>query len=165
MIESASWCTEHPQTLIRWRVNRAGIGAWVRQCLVCGYQVGPAISRKAPEVQDLVPTPFDEELIERYEELRRTQFRRQQILREQQAAQKQREWWQWYDRYLSTPQWKARRALVMKRAQGLCEGCRSAQAQQVHHLTYDHVGNEFLFELVALCNECHDRIHEEKAAS
>jgi hypothetical protein len=31
----------------------------------------------------------------------------------------------------------------------------------VHHLTYAHVFNEFLFELMAVCDECHDRLHRE----
>jgi hypothetical protein len=28
-----------------------------------------------------------------------------------------------------------------------------------HHLAYKHVGHEFLFELAALCLECHARVH------
>ena len=32
-------------------------------------------------------------------------------------------------------------------------------AKQVHHTTYANVGHEFLFELVALCPECHNRYH------
>jgi 5-methylcytosine-specific restriction endonuclease McrA len=48
---------------------------------------------------------------------------------------------------------------VIERADGLCEGCRSAEAVHVHHLTYKHCGNEFLWELVAICRECHERVH------
>lgn len=157
------WC-EHPETELRWRINRAGQGSWVRQCLTCGGQHGPAVSRNAPEVRNLKErTPFDDSIAERYEDLRRARLLREQRLRDLQKEQKQREWWTWYDRYLMTPEWKARRALVLKRANGLCEGCREHRATQVHHTTYAHVGNEFLFELVALCNECHERYHEEKA--
>jgi 5-methylcytosine-specific restriction endonuclease McrA len=29
----------------------------------------------------------------------------------------------------------------------------------VHHLTYQNAGNEFLWELVAICRECHARYH------
>jgi len=35
----------------------------------------------------------------------------------------------------------------------------SEPATEVHHLTYQHVGHEFLFELVAICRECHTRWH------
>jgi 5-methylcytosine-specific restriction endonuclease McrA len=42
----------------------------------------------------------------------------------------------------------------------MCEGCGDEKAQEVHHKTYKNVGDEFLFELVALCNTCHDRYHK-----
>jgi 5-methylcytosine-specific restriction endonuclease McrA len=64
-----------------------------------------------------------------------------------------------YHQYLQTPQWAERRALVLKRSAGLCEGCRLASAEQVHHTTYAHCGNEFLWELVAICRDCHERFH------
>jgi hypothetical protein len=32
-------------------------------------------------------------------------------------------------------------------------------AREVHHRTYQHVGEEFLYELLALCHGCHDRGH------
>ena len=33
---------------------------------------------------------------------------------------------------------------------------------QCHHLTYENVGEEFLFELVALCSDCHERLHQKR---
>lgn len=65
-----------------------------------------------------------------------------------------------YNAYLASPQWQAKRRLVMMRQDGLCEGCRSAEAYEVHHLTYAHFGAELLFELVALCRDCHERVHQ-----
>lgn len=64
--------------------------------------------------------------------------------------------------YLLTDGWKARRKLVMERAGWVCEGCRINRATQVHHLTYDNWGSEFLWELVAICGECHGRVHEDR---
>jgi cytochrome c553 len=64
-----------------------------------------------------------------------------------------------YADYLKSEQWALRRDLVMERAGGRCEGCRLNPASEVHHRTYEHVTQEFLFELVALCGDCHDRIH------
>ena len=49
----------------------------------------------------------------------------------------------------------------MERAQGLCEGCRRRPATEVHHLTYEHVGDELLWELKAVCDHCHRRCHPE----
>jgi 5-methylcytosine-specific restriction endonuclease McrA len=52
--------------------------------------------------------------------------------------------------------------LVLQRANGHCEGCGQRKAVQVHHLTYEHVGQEFLWELRAVCSECHDRLHPDR---
>ena len=82
--------------------------------------------------------------------------------RSAEKEQEDREWWEWYSAYLATPEWAKRRQLVLQRAQGLCEGCRSATPIHVHHLTYEHAGDELLYELVALCRRCHQRAHPEK---
>jgi hypothetical protein len=78
------------------------------------------------------------------------------------SEQKQREWWAWYSAYLKTPEWGAKRSAVIERANGLCEGCRQAPAVIAHHLTYAHAGNELLFELVAVCDTCHQKAHPDK---
>ena len=64
-----------------------------------------------------------------------------------------------YREYLDGPLWRERRDLVMERAGQTCEGCRKHRAENVHHLTYAHIYHEFLFELVALCRDCHERWH------
>lgn len=68
-----------------------------------------------------------------------------------------------YADYLRSEEWAARRTKVMQRAGGICEGCRDRPAEEVHHLTYEHVTQEFLFELVAMCGDCHARFHGELA--
>jgi|SRR5262249_6727315 len=83
-----------------------------------------------------------------------------QPTRVRQSRRGREEWRQWYAAYLQTDEWKERQRLVMHRAGGICEGCRQVRAVEVHHLTYDHVGDEFLWEFVAICRECHERYHE-----
>ncbi len=63
--------------------------------------------------------------------------------------------------YLTTPKWKAKREAVIRRAGHLCEGCGIyiGEKGQVHHKTYDNFKNEFLFELIYLCSDCHSRVH------
>lgn len=73
-----------------------------------------------------------------------------------------RAWHEWYRRYLLSSDWQMRREAVMQRAGGFCEGCRAHTATQVHHLTYDHVGYELLWELVAVCSDCHKRVHSQR---
>jgi hypothetical protein len=71
------------------------------------------------------------------------------------------EWWERYEKHLRSRRWRWLRSLVVERAGGVCEGCGTARIAQIHHLSYEHMGNEFLFELVGLCAGCHLRVHEE----
>lgn len=68
-----------------------------------------------------------------------------------------------YSDYRASPAWREKRTYVMNRCGGLCEGCRTSESHDVHHLSYQHMGNEFLFELVGLCRPCHDRWHQSAA--
>jgi 5-methylcytosine-specific restriction endonuclease McrA len=72
--------------------------------------------------------------------------------------------WNAYGEYLSSPEWKEKRRKVFARASGVCEGCGESEPTQVHHISYEHVGAEFLFELVAVCDACHERLHPEQAS-
>lgn len=65
----------------------------------------------------------------------------------------------WYKKYLNSAEWSERRTKVLKRCNEICEGCGENPATDVHHQTYDHVGYEFLFELLGLCRDCHARFH------
>jgi 5-methylcytosine-specific restriction endonuclease McrA len=76
--------------------------------------------------------------------------------REQQRIQENERWRAWYQQYLQTPEWRARRQAVLERARGLCEGCRQRPAGKVRHLTYAHAGYELLWELVAVCESCNE---------
>lgn len=69
-----------------------------------------------------------------------------------------RQWWEAYESYLKTPQWQERRAKVLRRAGYVCEACLEKKATETHHTTYRHLGNEPLFELRAVCRECHESI-------
>lgn len=60
--------------------------------------------------------------------------------------------------YMQTPKWRAKREAVMRRDNGVCQACLSARASDVHHLTYNHLFDEPLFDLIAVCRPCHDRI-------
>lgn len=78
------------------------------------------------------------------------------------AGLHRQEWQDWYRRYLQTAEWKERAESVMRRAGRMCEGCRKNPAIHVHHTTYAHVGAELLWELRAVCAQCHHRAHPDK---
>ena len=56
-----------------------------------------------------------------------------------------------------TPEWKEKRAKVLKRDGMLCV-C-GGRATEVHHKTYKNLGSEPLSDLVALCGFCYRGIH------
>jgi 5-methylcytosine-specific restriction endonuclease McrA len=64
-----------------------------------------------------------------------------------------------YQIYMQSPQWARIRAAVFQRDRKICQGCLRNTATEVHHLTYANVYAEFMFELVALCSDCHGRLH------
>jgi len=68
-----------------------------------------------------------------------------------------------YGEYLLTEEWRKKRQLVLNRCKNMCEGCGINQAEAVHHLTYEHIYDEFLFELIGICNKCHAKIHDKSA--
>ena len=69
-------------------------------------------------------------------------------------------WWDWYSAYLRSPEWAAKRQRVLERDSFLCQyqNCR-AIATEVHHLTYERVGEELLEDLLSVCGGCHTCIH------
>lgn len=150
------WHCRHPQ-LSAPRARRVANGTVQhrRQCLACGDAVGTSVAR-ATALQETgrPPEPFDEIF---FQEMRTAAKTAREV-----ALEKERdEWWAWYNLYLNSSEWRRRRNLVLRRANGICEGCLLPPAAHVHHKTYEHVGRELLFELVALCEDCHDLAHAE----
>lgn len=144
----------HPTTEVRRKTIRGGAVQYRRQCLTCGEAFGQSVSRSDAERLGAIPD-FDEAANDAWKAARRAEFKKI-------ADDNRTQWFGKYDAYLSSPEWARRRALVMRRAGGICEGCGEQAATQVHHLTYDNVGAEFLWQLVAVCGDCHARAHEEK---
>ena len=67
-----------------------------------------------------------------------------------------------YYEYLLSPEWKALRRRVIIRAKGICEHCGVASIEEIHHLTYRRFKRELLSDLLGLCSECHEKIHNIK---
>lgn len=95
---------------------------------------------------------------ERQSEERKREYEAMRTAEDAERARQDREWWASYNAYLRTPEWANRRRLVFKRAGNVCEACLSRPASEVHHTTYEHVGNEPLWELRAVCHACHELI-------
>jgi 5-methylcytosine-specific restriction endonuclease McrA len=67
--------------------------------------------------------------------------------------------WELYDEHIKSIDWLNIRQRILQRDKNLCQACLINDAQEVHHLTYQNLGNEFMFELISVCKPCHDRIH------
>lgn len=135
----------------------------VKCCTSCGERVGTPMSQKDRAwVESLKWLPA--ELHESYRERRQKERHAIMLdLARKQFAERGR-FTKSYRAYIASPEWKSLRAKVMKRCGGVCEGCGERAAVEVHHLTYRHFMQEFLFELVGLCGPCHERYHKEEEA-
>lgn len=67
-----------------------------------------------------------------------------------------------YQAYIQSPEWERVRKRILKRARGKCEKCQKRPPIQVHHLTYDRLGNERDEDLLAVCGPCHQSCHPDK---
>lgn len=141
----------------RQELRRKGFQA-VFQCLDCGRYI--RAQRSTRQRTERLPE-FDVAFLESEEakrkkayedsaKLAKTKFK---AMLEVESAR----WWQWYDAYLKTTEWDMRRQAVLRR-DPICKACESMESVQVHHLTYAHVGNEPLFDLVGVCRDCHEKI-------
>jgi 5-methylcytosine-specific restriction endonuclease McrA len=150
-------CT-HERTAIRYSLNSLGRKIFKRQCLSCGEATSCPLKyqevERAAGLMERVEE-WDAALASKREEF----FRLLTEERDRINSEKSSEWWLWYNQYLQSPEWRQKRALVFRRADDTCEGCGRAPATQVHHLTYANVGAEFLWQLAAICDDCHQRVH------
>jgi len=142
----------HPRSVVTARKVKGGGTQYVQQCVACGAKTSQALPK---DQYASMACPFDEDLYALGEKANSEHFKE---VKEKERAEFFRE----YNQYLSSREWQEKRKAVLLRAQGICEGCRSAKATQVHHLHYRRVFREMLFDLVAVCDECHDSCHEEK---
>lgn len=66
-----------------------------------------------------------------------------------------------YEDYLQSPEWKKRRAWVLTFWNHRCGICNRKDKLEVHHRTYERLGNELLTDLIPLCDRCHAKFHDE----
>lgn len=150
---------EHPMDKRELRYKKDSLGrlSYVMQCLCCGVAATSALKHSFAQDKTFI-LPFDEDLADSYFKQRRERY--EQLCNEENTkhTNKETDWFTKYNNYLRSPEWQARRQKVLIRDKYLCQACLEKNATQVHHLSYDHVFNEPLFELVAVCKECHDKL-------
>ncbi len=70
-----------------------------------------------------------------------------------------------YEEYLQTPEWQERRKRALKAAKYRCQVCYSKDNLNVHHRTYERLGEELPSDLTVLCYECHGLFHHNRTLS
>lgn len=161
----AAWIADacdHPnRSVVRW-VNDGGATCYKRFCRDCGTMVSEFLKHEDAQrggynldlTRDAMASRSRGYYRERQEALDRivnsAAERMQPVNRSSRGD------------YFRTAEWKAKRRLIMRRAANTCEGCLIVPADDVHHVTEEHFGNEFAFELLALCRDCHERFHNSR---
>jgi 5-methylcytosine-specific restriction endonuclease McrA len=162
MVEADFECLHEEKTVRKKLSSDGAISIW-HQCDCCGHKIGPAVRKITLSSQQIEAlSVWDECIVSRFNDEKQEHFI---VILNREKERLKAVWWKSYEKYLASPEWKHKRKLVLERAQNTCEGCREAKAMDVHHLSYDDVGKEFLFQLVALCRKCHDRWHIGKVVS
>ncbi len=65
-----------------------------------------------------------------------------------------------YRDYLKTPWWRFMRYTKLEIAGASCQLCSAEQRQiDIHHRTYERLGDEDLDDLTVLCRNCHAKFH------
>lgn len=149
---------EHKQPEYRRLKTANGVFQLRKQCPDCGELVGGAYKRDTVPMFDRWPL-VDEVARQRAQNAHREKFDRQQELTDLYREEEQKAFWEYYNAHLNSPEWREKCRLKRERANGVCEGCGVNKVNHIHHRTYENLGDEFLFELVALCVECHQKIH------
>lgn len=139
---------KHSNTEIRRRTFSDGSTHYQPQCLRCGRASVGCVMRDFVVNIDAVK-PWDGSIADVFDGERL-------LFRVEDRADRHAN----YEDYLASPEWAAKRDLVLAREGYVCQGCGTARATQAHHVTYAHLREEFLWELLAVCPACHRRYHE-----
>ena len=65
-----------------------------------------------------------------------------------------------YDNFLASDWWKMKREAIFEAKGKKCEICGSKFRVEIHHKTYQHLGNERLDDVLVVCHSCHSKIHK-----
>ena len=149
---------EHVKGEVRRREDKAGRTLLQRQCVRCGEKIGTFLPIKDFSNEQVATMNFFDETLElKYSE----DFSKAMV--QQNADEKARlkaEFLQKHDAYLKSEVWKKLRQKILNRSDHICEGCGEAPATQVHHMNYERWGgNELLIDLLAVCRDCHKKLH------
>jgi 5-methylcytosine-specific restriction endonuclease McrA len=124
--------------------------------LICGQNCGGK-SKAGRDLSKL--KKWDPVLVEEWDKRRTAYWEDRRRQYENERDEENRQFWERYNRHMKSEKWQAIRRRVFARCKGICEGCAERRAVHVHHLSYEHLGDELLYELVGVCLSCHEKDH------
>lgn len=127
------------------------------QCQRCGS--GRAAKKALYKLEEL--PDFDLEIAVRYRSELTAQFEARQAQWTNEQMTKTGDWWQKYNDYLNSPNWRLVRNAVLRR-DPICQKCFFNRSEQAHHLSYESYNKwriTFPVECVGLCFSCHQELH------
>lgn len=167
-LESISFpgCCEEPNLGLRKVKLSNGTIQVKHQCKKCGNSAGCAVKYKNTNIDINAIEWFDDDLksrVEQERELIRINFWEQFNAGRSAYHERQSEKWHQDTQerrriYFASAAWKLKRMKVFERDQYMCQSCFNTKATEVHHLNYDHFGNEPLFDLISICRYCHQQV-------
>lgn len=146
---------EHKNLIWVWRTI-SGNKIYGTQCLMCG--------RWAAVKQDKIPLR-DKASCGEYDDSVRQQYdkkicEQRKIAYEEQAETNRNTQ---LSEYYKSSHWQfirdKRLSFNRDYFNGRCEICFTNRATHVHHITYARMGREWIFDLAAICEECHAEEH------
>jgi hypothetical protein len=153
-------CT-HSYVKVAVKIASNGTKQYYRQCQRCGAKLEGPIKHDKLTIADLkTVVPINDELQRSWWECRAA---RAKELHDEARQTESAAWWRDYNSYLKTPKWRLKSRTVIER-DVICQACLSRPAIQAHHKTYEHVGDEPLFDLVGVCLQCHAKLHAKNEA-
>lgn len=172
-VNDRSECCHKPDYHLVKLVTSGGTLQAKGQCKNCGNVKGAALGGYTREQKEALPTLNETQresrqslISEQYRQIHGRASEGRNKLYNEKREQRRDNWLQEYSKYLNSPAWQNKRALVLKRDNYRCQACLENYATQVHHKSYEFVdlaGSEPCYDLVAICTPCHERIEQMKA--
>lgn len=150
-------CCRESYTIITIDRKTPDLAFLYRQCIYCGGSQNRTKPLSFKKFGDVIRTEF---CAETYESWRKKRRKEQDHLTESRRNYNYLNSPRYkYYLYLISPEWHAKRELINKRDNNICQKCFVKPSEDVHHLTYENLGNEKLIDLLSICRECHMEIH------
>lgn len=153
---------DHELSLVKFIQSNNAVKAR-KQCQKCYQFDGSDIGKFSKEERESFPEAniyLKEKLQSDKWNTHRELFNRRREGLQSLQDQKNTLWWKDYKQYLSTDKWRKKSQAVLQRDNYLCQACLLRTATQAHHKSYEFMGQEPLFDLIAICEPCHEHLHK-----